>query len=121
MNSLRWLIAIALVCVSVPVHGQEKNAKLILGTWVVTKSWNGKGAMPEGMVVEFAPGGKMKRTLEFFGKKQSEEVNYKVEGDKFTVTDMGMNKLTIKIKKLTEDELVTENESGKTVELKRKK
>jgi uncharacterized protein (TIGR03066 family) len=125
MIFLRSLALIALICCmsAAAVNAQEKNAKLLLGTWVVTKS-AGAGSMPEGTIVEFGAGGKLKLTVDIKGKELVINANYTVEGDKFTIiekkgTETRMQ--AVKIKKITGDQLITENEQGKEVELKRKK
>jgi uncharacterized protein (TIGR03066 family) len=123
MNAFRSLVAIALISMSSALAGaEEKNAKLLLGSWEVTKS--GPGSLPEGTVVEFAAGGKMKLTLEVKGENLVLEATYSVKGDKFTITEKKgaeMRTQMVKIKKITDDQLLTENENGKEVELKRKK
>jgi len=101
---------------------QESKAKLLLGKWEVTKS--GPESLPEGTIVEFSKDGKVKLTRELMGKSMSAEATYTIDGDKFTIVDKmdkKVRKQTIKIIKISDEALTTENEKGTTVELKRKK
>jgi uncharacterized protein (TIGR03066 family) len=126
MNALRLLAAGAMVCaLTVGARAEEKkadNAKLLVGTWEVTKA--DKDTLPVGSVVELAKEGKLKVTHKVEGKEETREGTYTVEGDKFTVTVKAgdnVSKHTITIKKISDTELVTTDEQGKSVEFKRKK
>jgi len=126
MSVLRLLVAGAVACaLAVGARADEKkadNAKLLVGTWEVAKA--DQGTVPVGSTVEFTKDGKMKVTHKQGDKEESLEGTYKVDGDKFSfelkVGDK-VNKKTITIKKISETEMTTTDEDGKTVELKRKK
>ena len=126
MRTMRLLAAGALLCVLAHgVRAEDKkadNAKLLVGTWEVVKA--DKGTVPVGSTVEFTKEGKMKVTHKEGDKEESLEGTYKVDGDKFSfelkVGDK-VNKKTITIKKISETEMTTTDEDGKSVELKRKK
>jgi uncharacterized protein (TIGR03066 family) len=124
MNALRLLAAGVMVCLLVVGARAEKkdSAKLLVGTWEVAKSYD-KGP-PVGAVVTFTADGKMKLTFNADGKEASYEGTYKFEGDKFNLTMKRGDtevKHTITIKKITDKDLVTENEEGKVLEFTRKK
>jgi uncharacterized protein (TIGR03066 family) len=94
------------------------NAKKIIGLWEVTK---GEGA-PPGSTVEFSKDGKLKVHAKVGDKEINIDGTYKVEGDKLTVTLTFEGKTimeTNKIKKLTEQQLIVEDEKGKVEEFKR--
>src|SRR5262249_2404559 len=105
MNALRLLAAGGMVCLLVVGARAEKkdNAKLLVGTWEVAKSYD-KGP-PVGATVTFTADGKMKVTAKVDGKEMSNEATYKFEGEKYTVMmkrgDMDV-KRTVTIKKLTD-------------------
>jgi uncharacterized protein (TIGR03066 family) len=124
MNGLRWLAVGAIVVTlggSARAEDKPDYAKLIVGKWEVTKA--DEGTVAVGTVIEFTRDGKLKGTV----KKGDEEANiegkYKVEGDAFMLTmNQGGEERTrkITITKLSDKEMATKNEEGKTVELKRK-
>jgi uncharacterized protein (TIGR03066 family) len=98
------------------------NGKLLVGTWKATKADKDAG-VPEGTVATFTKDGKFKVTFEKDGKEEIHDGQYKVDGDKFSLMfkkGSDDRELTITIKKLTDDELLTE-ESGKRIEWQRKK
>lgn len=125
MNVLRMLVvAAAAFALTAGARAEDKkdNAKLLVGTWEFTKSYD-KGP-PVGSVIEFTKDGKIKLTHKADGKESTHEGTYKLDGDKIAlVVKDGDNerKINTKIKKISETELVTENDAGKTVEMKRKK
>jgi uncharacterized protein (TIGR03066 family) len=97
------------------------NAKKLLGKWKVTKS-DTEGTV--GSTTEFQQGGKLKLHLKVGDKDIDLEGSYKVKGDKLTGTlsFKGKSKsFTHKIKSLSANKLVIENESGKTHEFTRVK
>src|SRR5207237_7396281 len=111
--AMKWsrLAAAAVVFLSVAVVGVAgtDNAKKIIGTWELVK---GEAA---GSTVEFTKDGKLK----VYAKVKDKELNaggtYKIEGDKLLVTISFKGKTimeTNKIKKLTEKQLVLEDEKG---------
>jgi uncharacterized protein (TIGR03066 family) len=95
------------------------NKEKIVAVWVVTKSPDA----PPGASVEFTKDGKINISMDLNGKEMKIEGSYTVEEDKInTVLKQGPKeqKETLKIKKLTDTELVTEDEKGKTDEYKKK-
>jgi uncharacterized protein (TIGR03066 family) len=122
MRALKLLATgLFLVCLVVGVRAEEKdNKEKILGTWVQDKT--DVGNYPVGSVFVFAKDGKVKLTIKKPKDEESADGTYSVEGDKLVVK-LGdkEKKHTIKLKKLTETEMVWEAEKGKLVELKRKK
>jgi len=122
MNALKWLAAVAVVGLVGPARADEKDyAKLIVGTWEVTKA--DENTVPKGAVIEFSKDGKVKYT----GKKgdtiETREGTYKLAGSKLTVTVKEEEKdksQTVTISKLTETELAVDDD-GKKAELTKKK
>src|SRR5438477_13005953 len=125
MDLVRGMLAGFVICaLALVVSADEKkssdkpeNAKLLVGAWECTKS--DEGGSPVGMVADFGADGKLKVT--FKNKDGTEgdthEGTYKVDGNKFTMTmgkGSGEFKMTITIKKISDAELVTEDEKGKT-------
>src|SRR5262245_18617556 len=128
MNALRLTVAAALaaaVALTAGVRAEDKeekkdNAKLLVGTWEVTKSFDKGPAI--GATVEFTRDGKVKVKAKVEDKDVQREGTYKVEGDKLTLAMKDRDSKTIlSIKKISDKELVTENDDKKSVELKRKK
>jgi len=97
---------------------KDDNKTKILGVWEVAK-----GDLPKGSTMEFTKDGKLKVTIDVEGKKVVVEGTYEVDGDSIKTTGKGPDgkeqKETVKIKKLSDKELVTEDEKGKTDEFKR--
>src|SRR5262249_51854732 len=132
MNALRLMVAAAVavavaVALTAGVRAEDKEekkdyAKLIVGTWEVTKSFDKGPAV--GATVKFTKDGKIKVKAKVEGKDVHREGTYKVDGDKLTLVmkrDDKESKTIISIKKISDKELVTENDDKKSVELKRKK
>src|SRR5262249_26020589 len=102
-------------------EAKKDNAKLLVGTWEVTKSFDKGPAV--GATVEFTKDGKVKVKAKVEDKDVYREGTYKVDGDKLTLVlkrDDKESKTIISIKKLSDKELVTENDDKQSVELKRK-
>ncbi len=132
MKLLLSLTAIAFATAGVaapPPKADEKksNKEMILGTWKLEKTSQGDlgGAV---MHLEFTKDGKMKMsTIQDKEKILVYEAKYKVEGDKEdklpyeSITEGIDKKETLKIKKLTEDELTFEDDDGIVEEFKRVK
>jgi uncharacterized protein (TIGR03066 family) len=97
------------------------NKEKIVGVWEVTKA----AEAPPGATIEFTKDGKLIQTAKVEGKEMKMEGTYSVEGDKITSTTKGPGgkeaKETATITKLTDTELVTKDEKGKTDEFKKKK
>jgi uncharacterized protein (TIGR03066 family) len=125
MNALRLMVLVAVAAaLTAGVRAEDKkdNAKLIVGTWEVTKSFDMGPTV--GATIEFTKEGKVTVKAKVDGKDVNYGGTYKVDGDKLALAlkrgDME-RKLTISIKKLSDKELVTENEDKKSVSMKRKK
>ena len=74
--------------------------------------------------MEYSKDGKIKMTGKANGKELVANGTYVVEGNKFTgmlKTPDREEKGTVTIKKLTDTELVTEDDAGRVLEFKRKK
>lgn len=90
----------------------------LVGTWEVSK-----GEMPPGSTVQFTKDGKMKVTMKAGDKTVLAEGTYEVEGMSIKTTQkQGAKEVkeTLKIKSLTDKELVTLDEKGMTDEFKKK-
>jgi len=112
-----------------PPKADEKksNKDLIVGTWALVKTSQGD---LDGTVLhlEFTKEGKMiMRRVEGKEKTLVYEAKYKVEGEKEdklpyeSITEGVDKKETLKIKKMTEDEMVFEDDDGIVEEFKRVK
>jgi uncharacterized protein (TIGR03066 family) len=104
----------------------EKKADIskdkLVGTWEVTKA--DEGGPPAGTTLVFDKDGKMKITHKQDGKEVTDEGTYTLADDALTVTvKQGdkENKHKVTIKKLTDTEMVAENEKGMKIECKKKK
>ena len=74
--------------------------------------------------MEYSKDGKIRMTGKAKGKELVANGTYVVEGNKFTGTlksPYREEKGTVTIKKLTDTELVTEDDAGRVLEFKRKK
>ena len=125
MNTPRMLaVGVLVVLLGAAARAQDKveYAKLIVGTWEVTKA--DPDTVPVGSVVEFAKDGKMKVVGKKGGAEEKIEGTYTVEKDTFTFTlkagDQEL-KQTITITKISEKEMATKDKDGKVVELTKKK
>jgi uncharacterized protein (TIGR03066 family) len=123
MVSLRLRLASLLVCV---VGGnalaQETGdfAKLIVGTWEVTKG--DKSTVQEGSTFKFAKNGDLTMMLKLDGNTARFAATYKIEGDKLTTQVKGAPGpgRTVTLKSISDKELVWQEKFGKITELKRK-
>lgn len=99
------------------------NAKLLIGKWELVKVKNEK--LPTGFsaTVDFDKNGKVKYAVSIDGKDTIKDAAYKVEQENIILSsdkqDRKDGRLTIK--KLTEKELIVEDEEKKTLEYQRKK
>jgi uncharacterized protein (TIGR03066 family) len=125
MYALRLLVAgVAMLVLTAGASADDKKdtAKLIVGKWEVTKSFD--QGPPVGAAVEFTKDGKFKAIIKADEKEVVREGTYKVDGDKVELVIKAgdkENKTTFKVKKISDTEMVTENDEGKSVELKHKK
>jgi uncharacterized protein (TIGR03066 family) len=120
---------IIVVALTSGVRAEKKDdkqdaAKLIVGTWEVTKADKDAGSSI-GDTAELTKDGKcILRHTDGKGKVETIEGTYQVEGDRVTCLPKGGDSSEMKtatIKKLTDTELVLEGPKGQTMELKRKK
>jgi uncharacterized protein (TIGR03066 family) len=92
---------------------EPTNKEKILGTWELVKTTEKDGA-PAGSTVEFMKDGKAKLTIKA-DKPMTLEVTYTVDGDTLKIMLKGPDGKevtdTMKITKLTDKELVTEEKS----------
>ena len=103
---------------SIAIAKDTDYSKKILGTWVITK-----GEAPPGATVEFTKDGKMKLRAQLGEKELAIDGTYTLQGDTITshLSFGGQKKTeTDKIKKLTDKELIVEDDKGKVQEYKRK-
>jgi uncharacterized protein (TIGR03066 family) len=124
---MRWCVTllsgILFAATAVAVGNEDaETTKKLLGVWEVTKS----DTLPKGATaaVEFTKDGKIKLRFTVDDKALTADGTYKVKANTIVTTiDYGGKAVTEthKIKKLTEKELVIEDEKGKIDELKRKK
>jgi uncharacterized protein (TIGR03066 family) len=124
---MRWFHCAVMACVVVGLAvfpgrsaAQKKeltNKEKIVGIWEITKS----AEAPAGSTVEFTKDGKLKFTINLNNKQASAEGTYTVDGDSINAIGPKGEKETIKIKKLTDTELITEDAKGKVDEFKRVK
>jgi uncharacterized protein (TIGR03066 family) len=95
-------------------------ANLIVGVWEITKS---KDA-PPGAKMEYTKDGKLIVTVPVKGKDQTMKADYKVEGDKITVTIPGPGGKnateSATILTLNDTTLITRDKKGEVEESKRK-
>jgi uncharacterized protein (TIGR03066 family) len=118
-------VGVALCALTLEVRAEEKkadNAKLLLGTWEVAKA--DKGTLPVGSTVEYLKDGKMKIKIKIDDNEQTLDGTYTVEGDKLTLMvtfNNDVKKTTHTIKKISETDLTTADDMGKSVEFKKKK
>ena len=88
----------------------RKEKASIVGTWEVSKG------EPLGGIVEFSKDGKLKMTMKLGDTSLSMDGSYSVEGEILKVSMKGPDGKerteTIKITKLTDKELVTEEKKG---------
>lgn len=127
MNALRIVAAAILVAGLVgslwAAGDKADNKTLIVGVWELTKVSKG-GKTPLGTKMEYSKDGKMKMTGKADGKEFMFEGTYVVEGNKLTGTMKTSDreeKGILTIKKLTDKELVLEDDVGRRVlEFKRK-
>ena len=115
-------VLIAGLGVSLRAEEEKVDIKaLIVGIWELTKVSDGPRDIT---TMEFTKDGKFKMKLKGTdGKEFDVDGTYVVEGDKLTVkSPVPSEKATATIKKLTDEELVTQNDDGgRVLEFKRMK
>jgi uncharacterized protein (TIGR03066 family) len=122
---MKKLLAIASVLflgfasAAVAADKADASKEKLVGVWEAAK-----GDLPKGSTVEFTKDGKIKIEVKAEGKSHSEEGAYELDGNTIKTTHKGKDgkevKESLKIKKLTDEQLVTEDEKGKVDEFKRK-
>jgi len=95
-------------------------AKLIVGRWEVTKTYNARHA-PIGAVYEFNKTGSLKITCKRDGEEDIADGTYKVEKEKLLLTIEKDEKDHVTIKELTDRKFVVAVTTKELVELKRLK
>jgi uncharacterized protein (TIGR03066 family) len=116
-------VVLGLACAAT-AGGQAKiDAKKLVGKWELVPEKDKKDkAVPT--LVEFGANAKVSFTIGVAGQEVKVDGTYKLESDKLSVQlkygDKDI-KETLTVKKLTDDELVTEDSKSKTETLKRKK
>ena len=111
----------ALIVCAATAHGQDENAKKIVGVWEVTKAGRD---LPAGATVEFTKDGKLIAMIKLEGMEIKLDGTYKVEKDKLTVKVKLENQIiedVATIKKVTDDTLEIEDKDKKVDVFKRKK
>ena len=120
MNRLCLTIALIFLATSLSIAQDKIDGKLLVGKWEPETA-------PQGakVVMEFTKDNKLMVNAEFGGQKINMEGTYKLDGDKLEVKlkePTGKEKATsLKIMKLTNDELVTKEGDEKEEKLKRVK
>ncbi|MFO0815905.1 MAG: TIGR03066 family protein [Gemmatales bacterium] len=117
----RFSMALALVFLASFTVAQDKvDGKLLVGKWEPETAPNGAK-----IVMEFTKDNKLMVNAEFGGQKISMDGSYKLDGDKLEVKIKepgGQEKsTTLKVTKLTADEMVTKEGEQKEEKLKRVK
>ena len=119
---LGCLTIFALACAATVAAGQAKiDEKKLIGKWEPVPDKDKKEKL-SGLVIEFMAGGKV--TMAVAGAESRAQGTYELKADKLAVTlKVGdrEEKDTLTVKKLTDDELVTEDSKGKAETLKRKR
>jgi uncharacterized protein (TIGR03066 family) len=120
MNARRIAGAVmVLLAVAVVGAAQTDNAKKLLGKWELVK-----GEGPKGAIIEFTDDGKMKLEAKLGDKAIKADGTYKLQGNSIATKISFGGKTqseTSTIKKLTDTELIVEDEKGKVEEYRRLK
>lgn len=109
----------AFVLVGLNARAEEDKASKLVGRWETVK-----GQLPAGSTIKFGKDGKITVSVKQEGKTVNHTGTYKFDGGKIAVTRKYEGKertRTFKVKRLTDEALVTEDDSGKTTEFKRVK
>jgi len=114
------MLGVAMIAFAGNAKAEEANAKKIVGVWTLAKAG---GNLPEGSTVEFTKDGKV--TVQVKSDKETKlEGTYTLAKDKLSVKlKLGDDKIeeTMTVKKLTDDELETEDKDKKIDSFKKKK
>lgn len=116
---MRLILGVALFAVmGLGATAADIDAKKLVGKWQSATKNNAK------IVLEFTKDGKLHVAVDAKGKDLKFDGTYKLEADKLSIkVNFGGKEAerSMKVKKLTDDELVTEDEKGKSETLKRVK
>ena len=118
MKTLTLTLA-ALVLVGLNARAEDARASKLVGKWEAVK-----GHLPAGSTIEFSKDGKITVSVKQEGKTVKHAGTYKLDGGKISVTRKYEGKertRSFKVKKLTDEALLTEDDQGKTTEFKRVK
>lgn len=114
MRTFAGCVAVLALAFSATAVAQDKK---IDGALLIGK-WSPKDAKKDSdMILEFQKGGKLVLSGEYKGKMESLEGSYKLDGDKLDVSlkyGGDEKKESLKVKKLTDAELETEDGMGKS-------
>jgi uncharacterized protein (TIGR03066 family) len=117
-----FVIAVLLALAPLSFAQEKIDATKIVGTWELVKP--AEGSAPAGTLVTFTKDGKLSLKMVVDGKEIMEEGTYKIQNDKL-LTEIKSDGVTMPesdiIKKLTDDELVLEDDKAKVNILRRKK
>jgi uncharacterized protein (TIGR03066 family) len=117
---LGFALVIGLTATAAHAADEKIDGKKLLGKWELADG------PPGGKVFfEMTKDGKIITTIEVGGKTEKMEGTYKLDGNKLTLVQKlpggKEDKETMTITKLTDDELETKDEKGKTDKLKKVK
>ncbi|HSQ57795.1 MAG TPA: TIGR03066 family protein [Gemmata sp.] len=124
MRTILGCAAILALACGASFAGQTKvDAKKLVGKWAPAPEKD-KKEKPLPMVIEFTADGKVSMTVGAPGAEHRVDGTYSLAADKLSVQlkvrEMDV-KETLTIKKLTDDELTTEDSKGKAETMKRKR
>jgi len=115
------MLGVVLVAFAGNAKAEDADAKKLVGVWTLAKAG---GNLPEGSVVAFTKDGKLTVEVKADGKEVKLEGTYTLAKDQLSVKlKLGDDKIeeTMTVKKLTDDELVTEDKDKKIDSFKKKK
>jgi len=115
------MLGVVLVAFAGNAKAEDLDGKKLVGVWSLAKAG---GNLPEGSTVEFTKDGKLTVQVKSDGKEVKLEGTYTFAKDQLSVKlKLGDDKIeeTMTVKKLTDDELVTEDKDKKIDSFKKKK
>lgn len=116
MRVLPGLALAVVLGLTATAAGQDKKDDTVDGKKLIGR-WSPKDAKKEaGLVIEFAKDGKLVLSVDIAGKPEKVEGTYKLDGNKLSLAikfGEKENKETMTVLRLTDDELETEDSTGK--------
>jgi uncharacterized protein (TIGR03066 family) len=115
------MTATAVLCVllaapAAPIPKERAEAEKVIGTWKLVKSSNPNNSQPSDLLLELTQGGKLVIRQTSNGRTSVYEGEYKLMKDEMPYSVKypggGEKKETLKIKKLTETELIVVDPDG---------